>query len=610
MLIDIINIFYPTTTSQLRRRISTASGSISTPNYAAQDQLIRAVRDGKRRDAEIVLKQIGIDPNFHSNDEEELPPLCIAAKNGDLAMIELLLAQGAFVNCYSKDFKTPLIYALLHNYPVAALALIRRGADILHSDARGSTALHHAVLHNLYAVVQVLLSNGADPNAYDKYGETPLMKAVRRDDRDIQPHDTGVLRSLLENPTVAANPTLGTLKYHYNPVHHSARKGYLPDITVIAASTASRRKRACSAPDALGRAPLWFAARYGQLDVLNFLLSLHPEDANLVSRDTDNPTALWAMVSSSSPPSKADPAVTDPEVILAGVAALLAAGADPNARKAKGRTLLHRASGTGDAALMSLLLEHGADPRIADDDGKQPLHYAAGAGLEESAELLLQWRDRESNQGVDIDCVDKAGETPLMAAAGSGHDFLVRFLVEYGSEDDGEGGEQEGEYGDGHNSEDGNGHGFGLKSGADDGKGGKRRGADWTKRDLRGCDAFYAACSWSHILCATYLLGKGADINGRNLGGNTPIHAAVRTGRVDAVRWLLRMGADRHAVSDKPFEGLEVAGTPAEVARAVGGEMGESIARMIEKWEPRRRRDTVWRVGVEAVDGDLEADTG
>ncbi|GAB1314688.1 hypothetical protein MFIFM68171_04898 [Madurella fahalii] len=522
----------------IKRRLSHASDPLPPPSYEAQEKLIKAIKDGNKRELEALLQEVS--PNFHfRHGVDELFPLHLAAMGGDSAMVDLLISQNSKVDCCSRTGETPLMLAIKHDHAVVAITLIRRGADILMADGEGQTALHIAARNNMYAVAQVLLRNGADANAYDKAGRTPLMEAVCRGDRDTQPHDTSVLRVLLEpnRQGIAADPILGTPREHYTPLHHAAAQGYLEDVQIMLTATGSRRAMDRLVLDSLQRTPLWFAAKNGHVDVVKLLIRLGA-DVNHRSRDANDPTPLWAMAASALASSSS----------LSGVSVLLNAGADPNTRHpGDGHTLLHRACRAGDVTLGALLLQHGADPRLRDVSGMQPIHYAAREGREASVEQLL----RCETFRVDVDSADSGGVTPLMLAAEHGHDFLVKSLVEH-----------------------------------------KPQGADWRHRDRAGCDAFYVACARGHVLCAAYLLGCGADVNMRNEKHNTPLHVAARMGEVETVGWLLRMGADREAKSIVPFDGMTVVGTPADIARAAGPEeeVYKRTAELIDRWDANQRR--------------------
>ncbi|KAK4119132.1 ankyrin, partial [Parathielavia appendiculata] len=185
--------------------------SLPVPDFEAQQNIARAVRDGNKAKLETLLQHVS--PNCHVTVRgRELSPLHLATKRGDLAMVNFLITHGARIDCCGWDEDTPLTLAISHRHAVVALALIRRGANILLADRQERTPLHHAARENLYAVVQVLIHNGADLNAYDTAGRTPLMNAVRRSDREIQPYDTNVLRVLLRpnRQGTAADPALGT----------------------------------------------------------------------------------------------------------------------------------------------------------------------------------------------------------------------------------------------------------------------------------------------------------------------------------------------------------------------------------------------------------------
>jgi ankyrin repeat protein len=75
----------------------------------------------------------------------------------------------------------------------------------------------------------------------------------------------------------------------------------------------------------------------------------------------------------------------DPNIVQA----LLAAGADVNAKTASGLTPLHYAARIGRVDIVRLLLARGASVSPQDQDGDTPLHEAREAGHEGVVELLV-----------------------------------------------------------------------------------------------------------------------------------------------------------------------------------------------------------------------------
>lgn len=72
------------------------------------------------------------------------------------------------------------------------------------------------------------------------------------------------------------------------------------------------------------------------------------------------------------------------------LAALLTAGADPNAEQQQGFVALHACAQNGNAEGIRLLLEHGADPSLRTAQGKTAADFAAEAGHSElAADLRL-----------------------------------------------------------------------------------------------------------------------------------------------------------------------------------------------------------------------------
>ena len=69
--------------------------------------------------------------------------------------------------------------------------------------------------------------------------------------------------------------------------------------------------------------------------------------------------------------------------------ALVAAGADIEARSSKGWTAIHVAAGYGRASIISYLVRRGANVNTVDNDGDTPLVTAAALGHQGAVHILL-----------------------------------------------------------------------------------------------------------------------------------------------------------------------------------------------------------------------------
>ena len=108
------------------------------------------------------------------------------------------------------------------------------------------------------------------------------------------------------------------------------------------------------------------------------------------------------------------------------VRALLAAGADANARAGDGSTPLLYAAHLGDTSSVQALLGAKADPNLTNRYGVGPMHEAA---LRADAELLRFLLDA----GASADLALPQGETPLMLVSRTSGIDAVRLLIERGA---------------------------------------------------------------------------------------------------------------------------------------------------------------------------------
>src|SRR5437879_10311512 len=102
-----------------------------------------------------------------------------AVKAGDLDRVKTLLDQRADVNSRNAVGAAPIHEAAWNGNVELIDLLLARGADVnlRHADG-GSTPLHYAVITNHVEAVRTLLKHGADLQAEYRSGATPLHLAA------------------------------------------------------------------------------------------------------------------------------------------------------------------------------------------------------------------------------------------------------------------------------------------------------------------------------------------------------------------------------------------------------------------------------------------------
>lgn len=90
----------------------------------------------------------------------EWSPLSIASESNYTEIINLLIEEGANVDCVNANGETPLIKAGWHGNDYIAEKLIKAGADVTIKDNTGWTALMHAARQGRYEIAKLLLTNG------------------------------------------------------------------------------------------------------------------------------------------------------------------------------------------------------------------------------------------------------------------------------------------------------------------------------------------------------------------------------------------------------------------------------------------------------------------
>lgn len=140
--------------------------------------LIGAAREGDAAIVETVLVQ---GARVGAQDEQGWSALMWAAAQGHTAIVELLLSQGAAVDQSSPGRMTSLMLAALDGHVSVVEQLIHHGAEVNARDKNGNTALMAASQRGHIATVRFLLKQGADFKLRDHQGNTALILAADGD---------------------------------------------------------------------------------------------------------------------------------------------------------------------------------------------------------------------------------------------------------------------------------------------------------------------------------------------------------------------------------------------------------------------------------------------
>ncbi|HTE21375.1 MAG TPA: ankyrin repeat domain-containing protein [Armatimonadota bacterium] len=126
----------------------------------------------------------GHDPD--QRDQRGNTALALAAQHGHAQVVRTLLAHGADVDREVKWHHTPLVLAVMWSHTDIALLLMDHGAGVHQVSAiEGRSVFSLAVINRLQTVVKALLQRGADPNHRDARGRTALSYAREMDHSEM-----------------------------------------------------------------------------------------------------------------------------------------------------------------------------------------------------------------------------------------------------------------------------------------------------------------------------------------------------------------------------------------------------------------------------------------
>ncbi|KAH6894599.1 hypothetical protein B0T10DRAFT_536696 [Thelonectria olida] len=151
--------------------------------------LSHAAQNGHVAIVKLLLKE-GADQDIRYRESRYFS-ISRAAKKGHKAIVKLLVEKEA--NLYTKDDpgQTILSYAVSLGERAIVKLLLKKQADINTKDASGWAPLSRAITSGRKEIAKLLLKKGADLNAKDEHGWTPLFWA-------IETRNVSTLKLLLE----------------------------------------------------------------------------------------------------------------------------------------------------------------------------------------------------------------------------------------------------------------------------------------------------------------------------------------------------------------------------------------------------------------------------
>ncbi|XP_046867950.1 protein TANC2 isoform X4 [Drosophila willistoni] len=313
----------------------------------------------------------GASPNHRTDYMGGAPILCIAAHEGILPMVSLLLEFGADVGLTNSQGCSPLVLAAMRGHCDVVRPLVAAGSSLGQLDITQRCALVHAARMGHLSVVKYLLACDwtPRPNSQDVSRSVALQQALIG--AAAQAH-VKILEDLLD---------LNENEYDL-------------DINGLEPSS--------------GELALTAAGRHGCVDVINILLS---RGAQINARNRQGFTALWLAVK---------------EGHLSVVEQLLQRGALLDEHLGENRkTPLMIAAEEGHLELLELLLARGSNLEAQDHEGFTALSWACLRGHLAAAKCLIE-------QGCNRHHEDHNGRTALDLAAYQGASSMVLYILEQG----------------------------------------------------------------------------------------------------------------------------------------------------------------------------------
>jgi len=435
-------------------------GAVKQSNTAAIEKLIKSGADVNATevdgttaldwavshdDLKMVELLIKAGANIKAVNRYGVSPLSIAANDASAAVVDRLLKAGADPNTASPEGETVLMTAARAGKTDVVKMLYAAGADLNRKESwHGQTAIMWAAAEDYPVTIEMLKELGADVNARSDGGFTALLFAVRGGKQEA----VATLLKLGANvndtiqPKRAAAQPARMAAANYNGDNNVNRGRVINAVSGLPTRPAP--------PD--GTSALVLAITNAHYQLAKYLID-KGADVNAAAQGWTPLIALEYARRPNHGKGLPPPEATDTYDSFELAKALLAHGADPNARQAReindgqrnyqnrvGATAFFLAAKHADIPMMHLLAEHGADPKIMTEDHATALAAAAGVGIwnvGESAgtneEALEAVRLAYELGSTDVNAADDFGFAAVHGAALRGSPEIIQFLAEKGA---------------------------------------------------------------------------------------------------------------------------------------------------------------------------------
>lgn len=337
-------------------------------------------------------------PQVNAQGIDGVAPLHLAAMNGNIETVQILIRAGAALDIQDASGATALHWAAFKGHE-AIVEYLYEDSNKKLRDKNGRTALHLAVIAGKENVARWLVpcpdkQTNADMDTFDSDGCKPIYYAA------MLGHEA-IMRYLVNEAPF--NREQATNYDGETTLHLAAKAGHEAIVRYLVREAGANKE----AKNKYGGAPLHVAAAHGNEAVVRYLVG--EAGANKEARDGSNGTPLHSAV------------LEGEEAVLRYLVG--EAGVDIEAKDDKQQTPLYWALVEDDEAIVRYLVgEAGADLQAKDYKQRTPLHWAAKWSNEAIVRYFIE-------AGADLEAKDFKQRTPLHRAAEKGYEACVRYLV-------------------------------------------------------------------------------------------------------------------------------------------------------------------------------------